>query len=113
MLEAPDNVSESNWSVLRDLDNTLYFSAVSVAELRIKQSIGKLGLPENFTWATQATGCEPLPFTARHAHRLATLELHHRDPFDRMLIAQAIEEDLIVITKDRQFAAYPVRVLVN
>jgi PIN domain nuclease of toxin-antitoxin system len=113
MLEAPEKVSTNVGNVLRDLGNTLYFSAVSVAELRIKQSIGKLTLPDNFAWAVQATGSDPLPFTARHAHRLEELELHHRDPFDRMLIAQAIEDDLVIVTQDRHFVPYPVRLLQN
>ena len=88
-------------------------SAVSVAELRIKQKIGKLQLPENFDVAVLDSGFDLLAFTVDHAHWLNRLELHHRDPFDRMLIAQALHEGLTIVTQDHVFSAYAVPLMIN
>lgn len=109
----PQRLSASVRSVLEDGDSEKLISAVSFAELRIKQRIGKLELPAMFEEVVLNAGFEPLVLTIAHARRLGDLELHHRDPFDRMLIAQAITEDLTLITADRQLQAYPVSLLVN
>jgi PIN domain nuclease of toxin-antitoxin system len=93
--------------------NEKFASVVSVAELRVKQKIGKLQLPENFDLAIIETGFDMLAFTIDHAHWLNRLELHHRDPFDRMLIAQALHEGLTIVTQDRVFSEYPVPLMIN
>lgn len=108
-----DRLSNHSADLLCNPDNRVWASSVSIAELRIKQSIGKVALPDDFATLVDETGFENLPFNASHAHWLSRLALHHRDPFDRMIIAQAIDEGLTIITSDSAFASYPVSVLKN
>lgn len=91
--------------------NTVYLSSVSVAEMAIKSSNGKLQMPVSIAEATNNEEFEPLPFTAKHAVALETLPWHHRDPFDRMLIAQAQIDNLTFITVDVRCRQYEVKVL--
>jgi PIN domain nuclease of toxin-antitoxin system len=92
-------------------DADLISSAVNVWEIAIKRSIGKLTAPENLIERIEGAGAQLLAITARHAHAVAQLPFHHRDPFDRLLIAQAKLEGCAIITKDRAFAAYGVPVV--
>ncbi len=85
-------------------------SAVTAAEISIKSSLGKLRFGRTVEEAIVAYGFIELPFTVRHGDRVAHLPLHHRDPFDRMLIAQAVEEGLTILTSDRVFERYQVAV---
>ena len=89
-----------------DPSTRVLISAASVWEIGIKQSIGKLTVPESILLIIEGEGFEELPITARHAELAARLPAHHRDPFDRMLIAQAVLEGLILVTSDRQIEAY-------
>jgi PIN domain nuclease of toxin-antitoxin system len=89
----------------------LLASAVNVWEIAIKRSIGKLKAPDDLIERIDATGTELLSITARHANATATLPLHHRDPFDRLLIAQAKLEGCAILTKDPAFAAYDIPVI--
>ena len=109
----PQKISASLARTLVDGDNQIWASAVGIAELRIKQRIGKLELPDDFDRLIEATGFETLSFQASHAHWLAELPLHHRDPFDRMMIAQAICEGLTIATADAVFSLYPIAILKN
>jgi PIN domain nuclease of toxin-antitoxin system len=92
-----------------------YISQVCAIELAIKLSIGKLVLPPpfqtDFTLAfremAERMSADILPIEMKHIDRLSRLPLFHRDPFDRLIIAQAIEDDLTVMTRDRAFSAYP------
>ncbi len=84
-----------------------------MAELRIKEKIGKLLLPNDFSSLVERSGFRNLPLTFAHANRLSDLPLHHRDPFDRLLIAQAIDEGLTILTSDGKFELYPVSVIKN
>lgn len=96
-------------SIAKATSNACFVSAASLWEISIKHSIGKLhlktGLDHIFLLIRQ-TGFEVLPITERHMLESAKLPFHHRDPFDRMLVAQAACEDLTVMTKDPQFFAY-------
>lgn len=85
----------------------VYLSAVVVAELAVKLSIGKLRLSMPLAELVVDHDFEPLELTAAHAERLADLPLLHRDPFDRLLIAQAIAEGLTLVTADHRVLAYP------
>jgi PIN domain nuclease of toxin-antitoxin system len=87
-------------------ENTVFLSAVVVWEIRIKQSLGKLRIPRAFAEVLRAEAFVELPVTVAHADALAGLALHHRDPFDRMLIAQASVETLSIVTRDTAFAPY-------
>ena len=87
------------------------FSAVSAWEIAIKAGIGKLRLSTTFERVFDPPGFSKLPLSASHALALSDLPPHHRDPFDRMLIAQAVAEGLTVVTHDRRFESYAVSVL--
>jgi PIN domain nuclease of toxin-antitoxin system len=91
--------------------NAVCISAVSIWEARIKQAIGKLELPDDFATVLSEQAFLELPVTVEHAHALAELPMHHRDPFDRMLIAQATVEGLVLATRDGAFDAYDVELL--
>jgi PIN domain nuclease of toxin-antitoxin system len=86
-------------------------SAVSVWEIAIKRSIGKLDAPEDLIERAEGAGAELLSITARHAHATGALPYHHRDPFDRLLIAQAQLEGCAIVTGNRAFPAYGVTVV--
>ena len=72
----------------------------------LKESLGKLRLPADFEEALAAESFESLPLTASQTRQVASLPWHHRDPFDRMLVAQACAENLTFLTADRSLAAY-------
>ncbi|MEL6621149.1 MAG: type II toxin-antitoxin system VapC family toxin [Pseudomonadota bacterium] len=86
----------------------LYLSAASVWEVGIKRALGKLDVPDDIFDVAERAGCRPLPITWTHAQAAAALPPHHADPFDRMLIAQAQQEGLTVLTADAKFALYDV-----
>ncbi|AZN99250.1 type II toxin-antitoxin system VapC family toxin [Mesorhizobium sp. M9A.F.Ca.ET.002.03.1.2] len=83
-------------------------SAISVAEITIKKSLGKIMLTGNIVEILRSNGIPILSVNELHAARLEHLPFHHRDPFDRLLIAQAQIEGLTLISTDRHFSAYDV-----
>lgn len=95
--------------------NVLYVSPATLWEISIKDSLGKLTLPapfaDLFPSRLDAENIHLLPILVPHIHRHRTLPAHHHDPFDRLIIAQAMEEDLLLISRDPEFAAYGVRLL--
>ncbi len=88
-----------------------YVSAVSIWEIAIKRASGKLDVPENLLDKVAAARFVELGITFAHAIRAGALPAHHRDPFDRMIVAQAQSEKLTLITNDERIAAYDVPVL--
>jgi PIN domain nuclease of toxin-antitoxin system len=92
-------------------DTQLLVSVVSVWEIAIKRAIGKLEAPEDLLVRIDETETEMLTITARHANATGELPLHHGDPFDRLLIAQAKLEGCAIVTRDRAFTAYDVPVV--
>lgn len=88
-----------------------FLSAASAWELSLKQAAGKLQLRVPVGTMLRAFGLLELPVTIRHGDLAATLPLYHRDPFDRMLLAQASVEGLILVTADRQLGQYGIPVL--
>jgi PIN domain nuclease of toxin-antitoxin system len=104
-------VSESAQAALMDEDNAISVSAVSVWEIAIKRSLGKLEIDER--WAREVTRLdfEPMPVTLQHAEQVEHLPWHHRDPFDRLLVAQAALEGHALVTADARIAAYDVDVV--
>ncbi|MFT4124346.1 MAG: type II toxin-antitoxin system VapC family toxin [Microbacteriaceae bacterium] len=97
--------------VIADPGNDVLVSAVSLGEVAIKASLGKLRIPEEFWDAVDSSGFEALPFGGHHARELLTLPWHHRDPFDRMLIAQARVEQLRLASVDAACRRYDVLLL--
>jgi len=95
---------------IRDADQ-VYVSAVTGWEITIKTALGRLRPTRTVAEAVGDSGFEELPLRLRHAEALAGLPLHHRDPFDRMLVAQALADGLTVVTRDASFQRYDVAVL--
>jgi PIN domain nuclease of toxin-antitoxin system len=89
----------------------VWVSAASAWEIAIKQRLGKIRLEESFALMVEESDFRPLPITIAHAERTADLPPHHADPFDRMLIAQALTEGATLVTHDRQCEPYDVPVL--
>ena len=87
-------------------EHAVFVSAVSLWEIWLKQSLGKLRLPSDFEERLAGESFERLPLLAAHAREVATLPWRHRDPFDRMLIAQARASGLSFLTADEVAAAY-------
>ena len=102
------NLSAAHRAAIAESDNELFVSAVTVAEVSIKASLGKLHAPAGLGAVLVEGGFRELPFTAAHAEVLRELPWHHRDPFDRMLVAQAIAERLELVTADKRLRNYPV-----
>jgi PIN domain nuclease of toxin-antitoxin system len=95
---------------LTDDGNAVYFSAVSLAELYIKESAGKLSLPKAFAEALTSQMFSPLPLTPVHTEHVRSLPPSHADPFDRLLAAQAACENLVLMTRDRRLKRYPITI---
>lgn len=98
--------------VIRDSNNELFFSAASGWEIAIKAQLGRLQLPDNLEQfivdQLSLNTILALPIQLRHALHVYTLPQHHRDPFDRMLVAQSQIENLPILTADSQIAQYDV-----
>ena len=109
---APERFSARARRLVEARETMLYLSAASAWEIAIKHGLGKLLLPEPpITYVPSrvaALGVQALPIDHEHALRVSTLPPHHRDPFDRLLIAQAQVEDLAILTADPLFDAYDV-----
>ncbi|MGA0334415.1 MAG: type II toxin-antitoxin system VapC family toxin, partial [Kiritimatiellia bacterium] len=86
-------------------------SSVSIAEIMMKSSIGKLEIPFDPLSEAEAAGFEMMSFSGKDALPLKKLPYHHRDPFDRMLISQALVQDLPIMTCDRKFSPYGCRLM--
>ena len=93
---------------IADPGNEPLVSAASIWEIAIERALGKLEAPDELPSAIVDGGLAWLPVTAAHAWQVRDLPPHHRDPFDRLLVAQALVEQLPVITSDPQFAKYGV-----
>lgn len=96
---------------ISDTDNTVYVSLVSAWEIAIKKSIGKLHLPDDLEGVISRTGFVAAFPTFDDTRILERLPLIHRDPFDRLLVAQAKRGNLGIVTSDRQIARYDVDVI--
>jgi PIN domain nuclease of toxin-antitoxin system len=106
-----DRLTVDQQSVLTDGANDLFVSSLSAAEVRLKASIGKLRPPGDLFDHLEEDGFIELPLRVRDSTSLMTLPLVHRDPFDRLLVCQAIANDLTLVTADARLRDYPVRTL--
>ena len=111
MLADPDRLVAGVRRTITDPNHSVFLSAVSGVEISIKRALGKLEAPAGLAEEAEHRGLTHLPLTFRHAETLDSLPPHHADPFDRMLIAQAIAEGLTLVTHDRKFKPYPVKIL--
>jgi PIN domain nuclease of toxin-antitoxin system len=108
----PERLSARTQQVLVDPTNLRWVSLVSVWEIAIKRATGKLVMTDGSLEETlENLAADELPIRRAHVLAVSNLPPHHRDPFDRLIIAQALAEDLVVVTSDRSFAAYGVRII--
>ena len=106
-----DRVSPEAVQALEDTTTDVALSAASVWEIAIKRSLGKVTLPDGWSGALQRLGFSPMPITAIHAVAVERLAWHHRDPFDRLLVAQASVERCALVSADRRLSKYPVDIV--
>jgi PIN domain nuclease of toxin-antitoxin system len=93
---------------LTDESNRVLLSSAVVWEVAIKRSLGKLQAPADMAATLLSGGVHPLAITIEHAAAVEALPCHHRDPFDRILVAQAIAEGAAIVSQDERLAAYDV-----
>jgi len=114
-LSEPGRLSKEAKRILASRRNAVHLSAVSAWEIAIKVAVGKLDLPEppeSYVPTRMARqGLVPLVVTHAHALAVAKLPLHHRDPFDRLLVAQSLVERLPLLTADPAFAPYGIEII--
>ena len=110
-LHAPGRMRPEAVAAIRDSRRAVYFSAASAWELELKTAKGKLTLPQDWLRVAESTGFLQIPVTAAVAQASARLPWLHTDPFDRVLVAQAMELGLHVATRDAVFGSYGVPVL--
>lgn len=110
-LDDSDFLSKHAHDAIATTDNLIFVSVAVIWEIRIKQALGKLEITVDFLNVLKQQGFELLSISAEHAFEVGELPMHHRDPFDRMLIAQAMEEGLTIVTHDRVFKKYKVPIL--
>ncbi len=113
--DEPTKLSANALAALEDENNRLFLSDASIREMQIKTQLGKikLKLPLRHLIESQQRDneVEILPITTEHILALDNLPFHHKDPFDRLLIAQSITENFTIITVDSEFPAYPAKLL--
>jgi PIN domain nuclease of toxin-antitoxin system len=112
-LDDPALLSSDARDAIADPANDVLVSAVVAWEIAIKRGLGKLTAPPDFEAAIQSAGFETLPITVAHALATESLPPHHRDPFDRMLVAQAQFENCTIVTRDPVLAQYGVPTIVG
>ena len=110
-LDDSPSLLKSERRAIANPQNLIVLSAVVIWEIRIKQALGKLSITPNFYEVIKDEGFEMLPITPEHACAVGNLQMHHRDPFDRMIIAQAKLEGLMVVTHEAIFKKYDISVL--
>jgi PIN domain nuclease of toxin-antitoxin system len=111
---SPQKLSPKALALCQNPENTLLLSMASIWEIQIKLQLGKLSLnlplPELIESQQQTNNIELLPINLTHVLTLDTLPKHHKDPFDRLLISQAIVEDAVLVSGDSILGNYPVKV---
>lgn len=100
------SLSSASRAAIADPENDVAVSAASAWEIAIKRALGRLSAPDDLETVLEASGFEPLPITVGHALGAGALPPHHGDPFDRMLVAQALAEGYTLMTRDSRFADY-------
>ncbi|CUS05122.2 PilT protein domain protein [Candidatus Promineifilum breve] len=111
-VENNPNLSPAARAAIQDGGNVVYVSAATAWEIAIKRAIGKLKTPEgDYLEELNLHRFTPLNITTEHALAVEALPPHHKDPFDRMLIAQAQEEHLTIITRDQRLSLYDTKII--
>lgn len=110
-LHDPEQLTLEAAEAIRNPRNAVFFSAASAWELELKAATGRLDLPPDWLDAAESAGLLEIPVAAAVARRSAHLPWHHRDPFDRLLVALALERGLRIATRDAVMGAYGVPTL--
>ena len=110
-LAEPRKLSARARDALENAHNDVFVSAVSAWEITVKRAKGRMTAPDNLSAVIEERGFTHLPLTFHHAEQAASLPLHHRDPFDRFLVAQAQIEGLVLVTRDAQIPLYGIRTM--
>jgi PIN domain nuclease of toxin-antitoxin system len=110
-LDGGRKLSRKARAAIENPDNDIFVSAASAWEIALKKSIGKLSVPDNLEEELDSHQFEKLFIHFSHVTELQKLPPVHRDPFDRMLIAQSRVENLVIVTRDPGFLNYPIQVL--
>jgi PIN domain nuclease of toxin-antitoxin system len=110
-LENNSTVSPQAFKIIQDPQQVIWVSSVTVWEIVIKKSLGKLECPDNLIEVIGQSGFKELPVNFEHIEHLKDLPHHHSDPFDRLLISQALAENLTLITRDQKIPLYTVPTL--
>ncbi len=99
-------IAKNHYEILQNTDNNLYLSSLSIAEIMIKKSVGKLDVEFDLDYALDMFDMRLIDFDAKSALLLGSLPLHHKDPFDRMIISQAISNKYKIMSVDEKFKKY-------
>ena len=110
-LAEPQRIPEKKREEIKSPANIIYISSISIAEIMIKASLGKLKVDFDPVEEAEKCGFELLDFSGRDALRLGELPFHHRDPFDRMLISQSMATGTPIMTEDSKFRLYDCRII--
>lgn len=110
-MEEPDLLSTKAREAIGDPHNRIYVSAISFLEIGIKQAYGNLSTKKPFEGCLEILGFSLLPLTDKHGLGVKHFPVHHKDPFDRALVAQCQSEGLTLVTRDRRLTAYNISVL--
>ena len=111
VLSDPDKIDPNKIVEIETLANTIFISSISIAEIMIKASINKLDMEFDPIEMVKNSGFEFLDFSAKDAVLLKEMPFHHKDPFDRMLIAQSIANKYHIMSNDRKFKMYDCRLI--
>ena len=104
-------LSDTAFDAIASSNNLVFISAASVWEIAIKKSLGKLQAPDDLKQQLEKQRFTSLPINIDHALAIKELPYHHKDPFDRILIAQAMYEQLTIVSRDRLIAAYDIAII--
>jgi len=110
-MNGDQSLGEFAFECIENENNQVYVSAASVWEMSIKRQLGKLECPLDLDSVIEKMGFSKLPISVFHGEQAGQLPVHHKDPFDRMLIAQAQAEGLQIITKDEHFPSYGISLI--
>ena len=110
-LSDDSQLGEASRQAISNPRNQVYVSAASTWEISIKKSTGKLSAPEDMDAIVENEGFDKLPISLFHGEQAGLLPEHHKDPFDRMLIAQAQSEGLVIVTADEKIVQYNIRTM--
>ncbi len=109
MLSCPEKLNETRCYELESAANEVFLSVMSIAELMIKSSIGKINIKFDPLEMAEKMHVDVLSFSGTHAITLGKLPLHHKDPFNSMIIAQALTNKLVLISDDSKFSQYNIK----